>query len=397
VPDPRPDLPPSSTALLPEDAIVILFVVDALRADVVMTGKYASTFPEIEALRRESVELTHARSPAPGTIWALSSIFSSRYYSQLYWSVKPNAASPKVYTHEDTSIRFPEVLARAGIATVSSLSMPDVTNAYGTARGFTDERRHTKLSGKEEAHTLVSTAIERLRDPKGGPVQGPMFLYVHLLDAHSPYDRGGNQGSPYQRYLREVAIVDAELGRLRKAIAEGGLSNRTAIVFTADHGEAFGEYNTQYHGVTVYEELLRVPLLVKVPGIPHRVVERDVSLMDIAPTVLSLMGQPTPGSFMGESFVALLRGDGDSDAPRRPFVADSGRLQQAMIFADGRKVIRDRRRGTFELYDLNKDPHELHNLFGSSDVDAEGYLDQLSAFFYVHALRKPGYRVPYRP
>ncbi|MEO7329317.1 MAG: sulfatase-like hydrolase/transferase [Minicystis sp.] len=384
----RPDRPASQPSILGADPIVLLVIIDAMRADLVGSGKYTNELPALEALRRESVDFSNARSPTTGTIWTLSTLFSDRYYSQLHWSVKPFGASAKVYPHEDESIRFPEILSRGGVTTATYTEMPDATNAYGVVRGFGEERVFRGKAGY--ADKVTDALIERLGHQK----EGPLFLYVHFLEPHSPYDRGGTQGKAFDRYLREVRVVDGQLGKLRRYLAGSGLDARTSLIVTADHGEAFGEHHTEYHGVSVYEELLRVPLLMKVPGIAPARVERDVSLIDLAPTFLDLFGQTTPGAFMGQSLVPYLRSE--DPVLTRPLVFDTGRWQQAMIFPDHLKVIRDRRKGTFELYDLLRDPQELENLFdASSEGDARA--DRLSAFFYVHTLRKPGYRVPFRP
>ncbi len=384
----RPDRPASQPSLLGSNAIVLLVIIDAVRADLLASDKYAAKLPALDALRRESVQFTRARSPTTGTIWTLSTLFADRYYSELYWSVKPKGVSAKVYPHEDGSVRFPEILSRAGVTTSTFTEMPDATNAYGVVRGFEEEQIFRGKAGY--ADKVTDALIARLGRQDGGP----LFLYVHYLEPHSPYDRGGTKGSPFDRYLREVMIVDEQIGKLRRHLAASGLESRTSIVLTADHGEAFGEHHTEYHGVSVYEELVRVPLLMKVPGVAPTVVERDVSLVDLAPTFLDLFGQTTPGSFMGQSLVPCLRGE--DPALTRPLVFDTGRWQQALIFPDQMKIIRDRRKGTFELYDLTRDPDELENLFDSSS-EAEDRADRLSAFFYVHTLRRPGYRVPFRP
>lgn len=389
-----PDRPPSEPPLVRRDAIVIFLVIDALRADVLAGGKRGPLLPELDLLRRGSIEFTRARSPASGTIWAISSIFSGRYYSDLYWTVKPGGASAKPYPHEDSTLRFPEVLSRAGIATMSVSEMPDVTNDHGVVRGFTEQRNHVKREGVP-ASTLMSEVLKRLVAPGGAATPDPLFVYAHFLEPHAPYDRAGKRGDAFERYLREIGIVDHELGRLRKTLLTSGLAGRVVLIVTADHGEAFGEHGTHHHAVSVYDELLRVPLFIQVPGVSPRQVDRDVTLMDIGPTVLDLMGQPTPGGFLGESLVPYLRGQDPVLA--RPIVAETGRFQQAMVFPDGFKMIRDRRRGTFELYDLKKDPGELDNLFERADVDAGAYLDRLHAFFAAHTLRRPGYRIPYRP
>jgi hypothetical protein len=384
----RPDRPASAPSLLAPGSIVILVIIDAVRADLVNSGKYADKLPALEALRQESVQFTSARSPTTGTIWTLSTLFSDRYYSQLYWSVKASGVSAKVYPHEDGSTRFPEILSRGGVRTAIYSEMPDATNAYGVVRGFDEEEVFKGRAGYTDK--VMSAAMERLG--KQGP--SPLFFYVHFLEPHSPYDRAGTRGSAFDRYLREVMLVDEQVGKLRSYLAASGLDRRTTLIVTADHGEAFGEHHTEYHGVSVYEELVRVPLLVRMPGVAPATIERDVSLIDLAPTVLDLFGQATPGAFMGQSLVPYLRGE--DPVLTRPLVFDTGRWQQAMIFPDRMKVIRDRRKGTFELYDLASDPKELDNLFDRAGV-AEERADRLSAFFYVHTLRRPGYRVPFRP
>jgi arylsulfatase A-like enzyme len=384
----RPDVPPSGPPAMGDDGIVILVIIDCLRADVVHSGQFAAQLPTFEAIRKSGVELSQARSPATGTLWTLSSVFSSRYYSQLYWTVKPGGVSAKEYPHEDTSVRFPEILSRAGIATSMVTEMPDALNAYGIVRGFDEEECFKGKTGF--ADRVTKFAMKRLAR------QGsrPLFLYLHYLEAHAPYDRAGTAGTPFERYLREVALVDAEIGKLRSFLADAGLAKRTTLILTADHGEAFGEHDTTDHGVSVYEELLRVPLLIEGPFVTPRKVEQPVSLIDLGPTVLDLLGQPTPGTFMGQSLAPLLRGQ--DPALTRPLLADTGRWQQAMIFPDHLKVIRDLRRGTFELYDLARDPRELTNLFDDSP-EADARLQTLRTFFQVQALHRPGYHPPFRP
>ncbi len=263
--------------------------------------------------------------------------------------------------------------------------MPDVMNDYGVVRGFSEQK------GKKSSITVLASAIARLKRQGSGP----MFMYLHCLEAHAPYDRAGTTGTPFERYLRELQIVDKDLGLLRATLAEANLADRTTIFLTADHGEAFGEHTSNYHAATIYEELVHVPLWAHVPGVAPGVVDDDVSLIDVGPTVLDLYGQVTPKSYMGQSLVPLLRRE--EIELSRPIVMDTGRFQQAMLFPDHFKVISDRRRGTIELYDLTKDPGERNNLFDDPGVDAGARLERLSTFFSTHTLRRPGYTVPLRP
>jgi hypothetical protein len=384
----RPDVPPSGPPAMGDAGIVLLVIVDCLRADVIHSGKYADRLPTFEAMRRQGVELAQARSPATGTLWTLSTLFSGRYYSQLHWTVKPGGASAKEFPHEDTSVRFPEILRKNGVTTSMITEIPDAVGDHGIVRGIDEEE---VLKGKTGFAERVTRVAEKRLALQGNQ---PLFFYLHFLDAHAPYDRAGTSGSDFERYLGEVALIDRELGRLRRFLAAAGLAKRTTLIVTADHGEAFGEHGTHDHGVSVYDELLRVPLLIEGPMVAPRRIEQPVSLIDLGPTILDLFGLPTPGAFLGQSLVPLLRGE--DVILDRPLVADTGRWQRALIFPDGKKVIRDGRRGTFELYDLKSDPGELHNLFDDAP-DASTRLDALRTFFLAQALRREGYEPPFRP
>ena len=381
----RPPVPPSSPPLLPTGAIVLLITVDALRADVIANPKNAALLPSFTALRRESVEFAEARSTATGTNASIASIFSGRYFSQLHWTQKPGTL---ICPHTDTSLRFPDILASAGVATATFTGMPGLVNSFGMVHGFQEEQLITGKSWAT-AEMIITPLLTRLRAQ--GP--GPLFLYTHLTDPHSPYDLGGKKGTDFDRYLREVALVDAQIGRIRRTLSELHLDDRAVVMLSADHGEAFGEHNTQFHATTVYDELLRVPLLVRAPGVAPRVVEAPVSLIDLSATVLDMMGLPTPGTFMGQSLLPYLRGA--TPTMTRPLVFESSRGLRGMIFADNRKLIQDKRKGTYQLYDLSADPRELVDLADTSGGAADAGLDVLSSFFHVHELRLEGYEAPF--
>ena len=143
----------------------------------------------------------------------------------------------------------------------------------------------------------------------------------------------------------------------------------------------------------MYEELLRVPLVISGPMAKAIVSDEMVSSVDIGPTVLDIFDLDTPGSYMGQTLLPLMQGRPSNLT--RPIVAET-RLKQAMVFPDGIKVIRDQRLGTQEIYDLNSDPKELSNLFEDPSVDSDRLMSYLGAFFSVHTLKRPGYTPPYR-
>jgi arylsulfatase A-like enzyme len=372
-----PDIPSSAPALLPSDAVVVMLTIDSLRADVIASNANRAALPNLLRLRDEGVYFERARSPGSGTRIALGAVFTGKHFSQLRWS-DPLANRPRLDV--DRSARFPELLARAGAATITYACEPALKSAVGIARGFAEETWFDPLPGQKYglSKEIMAEATARLRAHKGGP----LFLYIHLMDPHAPYDAAGTQGAPRERYMREVALVDKAIGELLRALDEAGLAGRAALVITADHGEAFGQHNTPHHNNTLYEELLRVPLIVRVPGVPARRVEQPVSLIDLGPTVLDLMGLPTPGSFMGESLVPFLRGQ--SPALTRPIIAER-RYAQAMVFPDDVKVILDWQKGTEELYDLTRDPSETKNLCDELGPACAARVDVLRAFFLEHA------------
>lgn len=385
----RSKLPPIQPGppLLPASPVVVLITVDALRADMVADERNAAALPNFAALRAASTRFSRAYTPAPQTVPAITALFSGRYYSQTYWVRR---ADGRTWAHRDASIRFPEILSQAGVATVTFASLPDLTSSFGTLKGMTEERVVKSRRTSPLARELAEPAIERLKKHDGGP----LFLYLHFTDPHAPYDRAGEAGSDRERYLGEVALVDREIGRIWETLVSTGLSTRTAFIVTADHGEAFGEHNTYYHAVSVYEELLRIPLFIRLHGAVPRDVDAPVTLLDLGPTVLDLFGQATPSSFMGQSLVPLLRGE--RARLDRPIIADTGRMMQALVGADGLKAIRDLRRRTSEIYDLSHDPGELDNLADDPSPEARERLAELQAFFRAHTLRKGKYKVPYR-
>jgi hypothetical protein len=383
-----PEVPPSGPALLPSNAVVILVSIDSLRADVLLSGKHDDALPTLAALRRRSVYFSNARSPGSQTVYSLSTLFSGKYFSQQYWSTSDEM--PRMWPHEDTSPRFPELLKQAGIPTVTFAGAPGLLSAFGVVRGFSEER-FIEPTGNQftTAKPLMDATLRRVTTVR----DGSLFLYLHLLDAHAPYNLSSVQGTHFERYIGELSLVDAELGRLVRQLYSLSLGKRAALIVTADHGEAFGEHNHHQHSTTLYEELLRVPLLVHLPGARPREVTEPVSLIDLGPTILDLFGRPTPGSYLGQSLVPFLRGD--NPTLHRPIVAE-GRLKQALVLPDGMKVIVDNRRHTLEVYDLRQDPAELNNLADEASI-VDPPLARLERFFAVHTIKRPGYKVPYRP
>lgn len=377
--DQAPEVKPSPYALVPPSAVVILLLIDSVRADVLADPSRRAALPEMFRLMDEGVTFTQARSPGAQTTFSVPSLFASKYPSQLLWSKNDKGST---VPHADPSIRFTELLARQGVPTVNFASKLWLVNESGVVRGFTEEQVVNPKAARKlapRAAELMNAALARLGKVGGGP----MFLYIHFMDAHSPYQFAGKEGQPFERYIRCMRLVDLEIGRLRKALEAQGAWDRTVLMISADHGEAFGEHGTSNHGKTLYDELIRVPLVVRVPEVSARSVDVPVSLVDLGPTILDLYGLPAPGSYMGQSLVPLLAGR--KPALTRPIAAE-GRTKQAMIFPDGIKVIHDQGTHGTEVYDLEKDPKEEENLFEARGGAKDERVQLSRQFFRAHVV-----------
>jgi arylsulfatase A-like enzyme len=250
----------------------------------------------------------------------------------------------------------------------------------GATRGF----ESVTVKEKSTSEVVMPKVKKRLE----GGTDGPLFLYMHWMDAHSPYDLAGTEGTPKEAYLREVAVLDERLGELVAWLDEKNLKDRTTIIITADHGESFGDHGTWEHGKTVYEELLRVPMWIISPGEKPRTVDTPVSTIDLGATVLDLFGRPTPGHFMGQSLLPLAFGK--AKKVDHPIAAEAGHKLRAFYSTKNLKVIFDRARKTTEVYDLGADPKETKNI--ADTPAAKSHISRARRFFKAHQVAEEAKR-----
>lgn len=383
------EVSPSRPAIAPDDPIVLMIGIDSMRADVLENESNRGALPGLFRLRDESAWFANARSPGTSTAPALAAIFASAYYSQQYWVTHPKRPA-EPFPHLDEAPRFPELLQGAGVHTLTVDSAGWLLNEFGIVRGFSDERT---LRGKGESYPPAREVLAALSARLAEAPSNRVFAFAHLLDAHAPYTSVKTTGTAEERYVAELSGVDAALRRLRSDLERQRLWQRTVTIVYSDHGEAFGEHGLTFHGQSLYDELLRVPLLVRVPYRAPRRIDAAVSLIDLGPTVLDLFDVATPGAYMGETLLSLLR---DPKAKlSRPIIGEA-RLKRSLVLPSGTKIVHDTRFHTVELFDLAEDPGEERNLFDDDDPASVDALLVLEAFFEAHTLRKPGYRVPFR-
>jgi hypothetical protein len=369
----KPPQPSQPSGPLVDKPIVILFVVDGLRLDQL------GGLPAAQRLKQRGVDFREVHSPGAQTATTMASVFSGKYYSQLAWRRFGEGHLYHSYPVDDPSPRVPALLSAAGVRTVKLGGIGFLANRYGIAPGFSEERLVPRDDRLGPGNELVAQVLPHLQ------ATSPTFVYVHFTDTHTPY-RGPAGCAVWDCYHAAVETVDSYLGQVLDAIGE---SPRVLLLFTADHGEAFGEHDSGGHSTTIYDILLKVPLIAYGAGLAPRVVNEPVSLIDLAPTLLELFGQPTPAGFVGESLVGKFRGEG----PRltRPIFAE-GRLRRAVVDGD-LKVIVDLRRKTVEAYDLARDPAELDNLYDREPQRFAAALGKLTSFYAANtAPGGPTYR-----
>ena len=197
--------------------------------------------------------------------------------------------------------------------------------------------------------------------------QGRFFLWVHFLDphkqylAHAGYSKFGS--TPRDLYDGEIAFTDAHIGRLLRALDTSPLAARTAVILTGDHGEAFGEHGEYFHGSEVWDEIVRVPLLIRIPGGKPGRIARRVSHVDIAPTILELAGLSPDAGARGRSLAPELFG---GTLAERPVLIDQPRnphYRPKRAYIEGSlKLHHLIDANSFRLYDLDADPHETRDL-----------------------------------
>ena len=396
----RPDRPAAPAQKRAESVVII--AIDTVRADRLGVAGYRrdgkSLTPTLDRLAGESAYFKRVYAPAPNTPRSFPSIFASRYPSQIHLDKEfQNYPNPL----EDNTTLF-ELLKQAGIATHGIASHFYFDRAPGIRQGFDSFDNEGALdiagSNKDTASPRIVPKVEaRLAELAKG---GRFALFVHLFEPHSTYmahdefpiTESGVAGL-VQKYDYEIAYVDMWIAKILEAIEKNGLRDQVMLVVLADHGEAFGVHRVAgqkmfFHGQTLYDELLRVPVLLRVPGAKAIAVDDPVSLLDIAPTVLDGLGIAPPASMVGRS--ALARALGGPALEPRPIFAQLlpapswNHKWMAMVSGDGRyKLIYRVSDRAFELYDLSQDPAEEKNLASSQPAVAGKLREELTRWIEV--------------
>jgi len=358
-PEPRAAEPP------PAPRNVLLITIDSLRADMPWTGYPRPIAPKLSKLTERAAVYTNAYSASSYTAKSVASFLSGRYPSTLYRDGYFFAKYPAADTF------LAELLAARNVRTVGFHAHLYFGKGKGLEQGFDEWRLVPGITFDPETDNFVTgekmtaLGIELLSDPKNTDHQ--FFAWGHYMDPHDQYQKHkespdfGNKGR--DRYDSEVWYSDYWVGKLLSWAEAKPWWKNTVLIVSADHGEAFGEHAMYKHAFEVWEALTRVPLLIAGPGIKPRRIEQRRSHIDLAPTILELMGQPVPADFQGKSLVPeLLGATPESHEPILvELTEDSHNPFRRALIAGNHKII-DFGRSKYQLYDLSRDPGELTDL-----------------------------------
>ena len=383
---------------------VLVLLVDALRADHVGAYGYArATTPAIDALARDAVVFEQAVAQSTFTKTSIASLFTglNPYRHGVYRGSQresPERVTSDILPQRATTLA--EVLRGHGYLTAAWVQNSHLRGFMGFAQGFVayfDQQGPVERIARRVEHFMALAARRE-----------PTFVYAHFIDLHDPYRppppydamfggghgvydgidlaewgayladvRAGKVRIPPERVAQLEALYDGQLrrvddrvGRLLAQLRRLGLYDGTMVVLTADHGDGFLEHGFISHSTTPYEELVRVPLVVKLPGGrgAGTRVSAQVRLIDVMPTVLDATGAREDLSLDGCSLLPLVRGEaprGDDCNVAVTEIADADEAPPTLALRTARAKFIRRAGKPDELYDLAADPRETHNLAGT--------------------------------
>jgi arylsulfatase A-like enzyme len=402
---------------------VIMIMVDTFRPDWIgCYGNQNISTPHIDALARDGVRFSTVYAQATHTKPSTASLLTSRYPSE-HRAIHKNDVLPNSVT------TVAEVYAKAGYYCGGIVTNVNLAPIYNFQQGFNE---FTYLPPKylfganESASRSIIYGVIRLIRMKlvkslwvqhfyrsGETVTGyvtnfmqrekdkKFFLFVHYMDPHDPYFEHPYDGKGYSRaampnpdpkfvepfkhnYTQEIEYMDGWIGKVVEDLKSNGLYDNSLIVLTADHGEEFYEHGGWWHGTTLHEEQVRIPLIIKFPGgVEAGTVRNDLARsIDITPTILELSGIDRPELMHGSGLF-----EATSDSPRATSVFSEtdheGNVVQMLRIGPWKYIKTNpenpRKQPPEQLFNVEQDPNELQNLAGSDPVRSSEMLKDLNS------------------
>ncbi len=385
---------------------VVIITIDALRADRLSGyGYHRPTSPAVDAFLAGGVRFESARTVEPLTSPALCSMITGL-------EPQNHGATRNGLRMRNDLVSLPKILADRGWATaavVSNWTLKDELTMLGEhfehyGEVYTRRRWFGLLNPEATGEDVTDEALDWFDEHAGQPSPEPFLLWVHYVEPHAPYrfhsefaDRLGitdRDPKRSDRYDTEVAAVDHAVDRLMKGIEARVSSDEMILVFSADHGESLGEHDYWGHGRFLYEPSLRIPLGIRWTGtVEKAVIEEQASILDIAPTILELLGEKIPESFVGQSWMGAITGGevpperhlcyqahkgavlGEHDDDRK---RSKGLLSVGVVEGERKEVLRVKN-NTHMLFKLAIDPGERDNLVVENGPPSDQLLECLGS------------------
>lgn len=376
--------PAAARTAAPRRPNLVLFVADAVRADFLSAyGHPLPTSPRFDAFAREGWLFEDATAQSSWTRPSVASLLTGLGVDAHGIFGVRNTLVPGITT-------LPEALRAAGYATAAFVANDVVSPTLGYAQGFDAWKAFPMRPSAEVVRAALEWTAGR---------REPFFVYIHTLGAHRPYLPPSEHWRPFQparwpqrrdvnalvlqprlapdelalvrsAYAGEVHESDAAFGDLLDGLHALGVRDRTAVAFTADHGEGFDEHGDRGHGVRLYQETAHVPLALRVPGTASGTrIAVPVQHADVVPTFLALAGLPRPPDLQGWDLAGLASGPVPAADPARMLISRVTYAGADKLAArwGALKLIANEEPGTapsdrFELYDLARDPGEAVDL-----------------------------------
>jgi arylsulfatase A-like enzyme len=399
---------------------LLLVTIDTLRRDhCSVYGYERDTTPRLRAFAGKGVRFDAAYAPGPITGPTHATLFTGLF------PVGHGVVKNGLVLDPDHETLAERLQAR-GYQTGAIVSSFAVDSRFGLSQGFEryrdrfDPARSSIVWKEWEGHQVSEGFDQPAPDATRRAIQWldareasrPFFLWVHYFDPHSPYiaprrfRRFLPEGGPSPEAARAIALYDAEiaytdfwLGKLLGALSERGLDADTLVAITSDHGEGLQDHGYMFHDFQLYEEAVRVPLLLRWPGriVGGRVIGTPTSLVDLMPTLLDLLGVEAGPEMQGVSRARQLTGRaaGREPAPaiflqRRPFratkIAGFDVAGDGFAVRVGRwKYIETPEEGGRELYDLEVDPGESENVYAENAAVGDELSARIQVFRRSHA------------
>jgi len=400
----------------PRDRSVVLVVVDALRADhLSLHGYERRTSPELERLATTGLVFEHAYATSPWTLPTFGSLLTGLYPSAHGAGIGVSETAEDEGAKTTGSGRFltlrtgvptvAEALAASGYLTGAIVSNPFLDPGFGLDRGFA---HYDNFPTDNASHRPADRAVDEALEWVEAAGNTPFFLLLHLFEPHLEYDApepfrgrftasvefdgeypvsglwdirsrvpdmsGAERSFIRAAYDEEIAFVDQQIGRLADELAQRGVLDRGLLVVTADHGEELFEHEGFEHGHALWDEVLRVPLLLFGAGVPSGRRSEAVSSVDVAPTLLAFAGVDFADGLPGVDLLS----EAPTSTTNRPLVAERTlpASERTALLRWPFKVIIDRE--GVRLFNLARDPGESFNLADGDSERAQEMVEELA-------------------